>query len=72
MISDKLKEIEYRILELHEIGLSVLEISRKLSKKYSCRVVAGIIAKNEMTIKNGYVIVPSKINYPFKIIRDYE
>jgi hypothetical protein len=25
-----------------------------------------------MTIKNGYVIVPSKINYPFKIIRDYE
>lgn len=63
---------ESRIIELHNEGMSVSDISSRFGKSYSNRVVAGIIAKSEMTYQNElYVIVPSKMNYEFKMIRDY-
>lgn len=63
---------ESRIIELHNEGMSVPDISSRFGKSYSDRVVAGIIAKSEVRIENeSFLIIPSKINYEFKIIRDY-
>jgi transposase len=63
---------ESRIIELHNVGMSVSEISSRFGKSYSNRVVAGIIAKSEMTIETElFLVIPSKINYEFKLIRDY-
>jgi len=63
---------ENRIIELHNVGMSVPEIASRCGHSYPSRVVAGIIAKSEMTYVNeSYVVVPSKINYEFKLVRDY-
>jgi len=65
--------IKSRILELHRNGMEVSDIASRFGRDYSSRTVAGIIAKSEMTIQTEkFIIVPSKINYEFKIIRDYE
>ena len=70
---NELQTIENRILELHKNGISIPDISSRFGRSYSSRKVAGIIAKSEMTIQTEkFIIVPSKMNYEFKIIRDYE
>jgi hypothetical protein len=63
---------ESRIIELHNEGVPVPEISSRFGRSYSNTVVAGIIAKSEMSIeKELFLVIPSKINYEFKMIRDY-
>ena len=67
-----MEAIESRIIELHKTGLSISEISSRFGKSYSNRIVAGIIAKSEMRVeKELFLIIPSKMNYDFKMVRDY-
>lgn len=64
--------MESRIIELHRVGMTVPEISSRFGKSYSSRVVAGIIAKSEVRIEQeSFFIIPSKMNYEFKMVRDY-
>jgi hypothetical protein len=63
---------EPRIIELHRVGMTVSEISSRFGQTYSSRVVAGIIAKSKVRIEQeSFFIVPSKMNYEFKMVRDY-
>lgn len=60
------------IIRHYKSGLSIYKISELYGKDYPQRKVASIMAESEMTIaKETYLVIPSKINYEFKIVKDY-
>lgn len=69
-----IQEKENAICRHHKSGVSVENISALFGRNYSSRVVAGIIAKSEITIERkeeSFLVVPSKMNYEHKMVRDY-
>jgi len=67
-----MRETENRIIELHKQGIPIPDIANSLGKIWTNRVVAGVIAKNDMIYQTEmFVVIPSIINYPFTIIKDY-
>ena len=60
------------IIRHYKSGLSIYKISELYGKAYPQRKVASIIAESEVKIeKETFFIVPSKMNYEFKIVKDY-
>jgi hypothetical protein len=60
------------IISHYKNGYSIPDIGVIFCKKYTCMVIAGIIAEDSITIettiqKQTFIIVPSKMNYNFRM-----
>ena len=67
-----LEQNKTEIIHHYKLGLSIANISELYGQHYPQRKVASIIAESEVKIeKQTFFVVPSKMNYDFKIVKDY-